>query len=67
MSDLPTPVRRDERICFGIAWFATEAEAEAYAAHVREQGITYNGGYMHGIGCGRAPSHDRDGLFAVTD
>lgn len=67
MSELPTPVKTESRICFGISWFATEEEADRYAAYVREQGITYNGGFFHGRPCGRDRDWDRDGLFAVTD
>lgn len=70
---LPNPVKRDSRICFSIAFFASEADADRYAAHVRANGITYNGGYFHGMPCGRDKTWDhvdRDTgkkLFAVTD
>lgn len=63
----PTPVKVESRICFGISYFATEAEALAYAALVAEQGRTYNGGFFHGMPCGRDAVFDHDGLFAVTD
>lgn len=63
----PEPVRRESRTCFGISWFATEAEADAYAAIVHEQGLTYNGGFFHGMPCGRDKTWDTDGLYAVTD
>lgn len=63
----PTAVRRESRTCFGISYFATEGEAERYAAVVRENGYVYNGGFFDGMPCGRAPQFDRDGLFAVTD
>jgi hypothetical protein len=68
---LPTPVKRDERICFGIAYFTTERDAQRYAADVRRRGLTYNGGYFHGMSCGREPSRDYTDpalgrLFAVT-
>jgi hypothetical protein len=66
---VPTPVLRDERISFGIKWFLTEEDAQAYAkAH---SGATYNGGWFHGMSCGRDDSwdmevkawhHDRDKL-----
>ena len=64
----PQPVERDIRICFAIAWFRTEAEAEAYAAANRS---TYNGGWYHGVATGRDPSWDKtdaDGnrLYAST-
>jgi len=65
-------VKREQRICFGIAWFATEADADAYAAEVRKAGRTYNGGFFHGMPCGRDSGWDHtDGegrrLYAVTD
>jgi len=64
---LPTPVKSDSRTCFGLYWFATEAEAEAYGAAV---GGHVNGGFMDGMPCGRtetAKSWDDpvNGLFAV--
>jgi hypothetical protein len=69
---IPEPVKYDSRICFGIAYFTTEADADAYAAHVREKGLTYNGGYFHGMPCGREKSRDYvdkglGQLYAVTD
>lgn len=68
---LPEPVKRDSRICFGILYFATEADADIYAAFVREKGDTYNGGYFDGMPCGREPSRDYTDpelgrLYAVT-
>ena len=68
---VPEPVKREGRICFGIAYFTTEADAAAYDRHVREQGRTYNGGYFDGMPCGRAKEidHVKNGrkLFAVTE
>jgi hypothetical protein len=69
---LPVPVRIDSRICFGIAYFATEAEADLYAADVVRRGVTYNGGWFDGMACGRDRSWDytdADGrrLYAVTE
>jgi hypothetical protein len=69
---VPVPVKRESRICFGIAWFSTEADAKAYDAYVKEKGYTYNGGFFHGMSCGRDTSFDFiDGagrqLYAVTD
>lgn len=68
---LPEPVKRDSRICFSIAYFSTEADADTYAAFVREKGDTYNGGYFHGMPCGRESSRDYTDpelgrLYAVT-
>jgi hypothetical protein len=69
---VPEPVKRDSRICFGIAYFTSEAEADAYAAYVRERGYTYNGGWFDGMPCGRDITFDHmdpklGPLFAVTD
>jgi hypothetical protein len=55
-SEVPQPVMRDERISFGIKWFLSEDDAKAYAkAH---SGATYNGGWFHGMACGRDKSWD---------
>jgi dienelactone hydrolase len=69
---LPEPVKVDSRICFSIKYFAAEADADAYAAWVRKQGITYNGGFFHGMSCGRDTTWDHvdpklGQLYAVTD
>lgn len=69
---VPEPVKRDGRICFGISYFKTETDAAAYAADVRERGLTYNGGYFDGMSCGRDTSFDHvdpvlGQLYAVTD
>ena len=68
----PGAVAHDSRICFGITFFATAEAADAYAAKVRAAGTTYNGGWFHGMACGRDTGWDvtRDGktlFFAVTD
>lgn len=53
---VPEPVKIDSRICFGIYYFTSEADAQAYAkAH---QGNTYNGGFFHGMPCGRDQTWD---------
>jgi hypothetical protein len=72
VTGIPEPVLRDDRTCFGIAWFTSEADAALYAGHVRSQGTTYVGGFLHGIPCGRDLTWDRDHpelgrLYAVTD
>lgn len=69
---LPTPVKFDSRICFAIAYFSSEKDAAAYDAHVREKGYTYNGGWFHGMPCGRDKTWDHvdpklGPLFAVTE
>lgn len=56
--DQPIPVRKSSRTCFGIEWYATEAEAETRAAQIRERGDRYNGGYYDGMPCGRDTSLD---------
>lgn len=68
----PKPAKYDSRICFGIAYFTTEADAALYAEHVRQRGDTYNGGYFHGMPCGREKTRDYidpdlGPLYAVTD
>lgn len=69
-ASIPKPVYHDSRICFGINFFESESEANAYAEIVQKRGDTYNGGYFHGMACGREPERDMvmDGrkLFAVT-
>ena len=66
----PMPVEVDVRICFGIAWYATEKEAEAADKESRKQGNTYNGGFFHGMACGREKNWDKEvggkKLYAVT-
>jgi hypothetical protein len=60
----------DSRICFGIAWFKDEAEAKKYSEYVSSHGHTYNGGWYHGMPCGRDYGFDfvKDGVkyYAVT-
>jgi hypothetical protein len=68
---VPTPAKFDSRICFAIAYFTSEADAAVYAAMVRKRGDTYNGGYFHGMPCGRDTGWDHvdpalGPLFAVT-
>lgn len=72
-TSLPKPYKIDSRICFGISYFDNEKDADTYAAHVRSLGLTYNGGWFHGMPCGRDKSFDhieKDTgvqLYAVTD
>ena len=70
-SAIPSPVEIDSRICFGIHYFSTVADAEAYAKVISARGDTYNGGYYHGMSCGRDEGWDYTNkagvkLFAVT-
>jgi hypothetical protein len=66
----PQPVEVDIRICFAIAWYATEAEAMQHDKLAKEAGDTYNGGWFHGMACGRDTTWDREKggkkLFAAT-
>jgi len=68
---LPQPVKVDSRICFGIAYYTSEADAAIAAADVERRGETYNGGFFHGMACGRDKSWDYTDqtfgpLYAVT-
>lgn len=68
---VPEPVKTDSRSCFGIEFFRSEEEAQKFHEHVRERGDTYNGGFFHGMRCGRDRSFDHDDpvlghLYAVT-
>lgn len=65
-ASVPEPVELESRICFGIAWFATESDAYAFDAHQVKIGQTYNGGWYDGQQCGRDKTWDRNGLFAST-
>lgn len=69
---VPTPVKIDSRICFAIAYFISEADALRYDDHVRAKGYTYNGGWFHGMPCGRETTWDYTDeklgrLYAVTE
>lgn len=71
-SAAPVPVRTDGRNCFGLAWFKTEQEADAYAKLVQGRGERYNGGWLDGKPCGREeqfdyvdPKHGK--LYAVSE
>lgn len=72
MSNYPTRVKHDSRICFGIDYFASEADAKAAAAIVRKRGDTYNGGFLDGMPCGRDSGFDHidrdtgEKVYAVT-
>ena len=66
----PIPVLTASRSCFSIEWYATEDDAITVGAEAAARGEHYNGGYFHGMRCGRDNSFDlaKDGqaLFAVT-
>jgi hypothetical protein len=66
-----TPADSDSRSCFGIKFFDTIEKATAYAEYISLRGDTYNGGFFHGMSCGRDAGFDyktKDGvqLFAVS-
>ena len=65
-----TPVKYEGRICFSLAFFASEEDADIACRAVREMGCTYNGGWFHGMPCGREFRFDRtvDGVkvYAVS-
>jgi hypothetical protein len=77
MTAMPNPEeysslsKREQRTCFGLAWFADEAQAETYGKAVAKAGMTVNGGLYDGMRCGRASQFDYtlDGvqLYAVMD
>lgn len=48
----------DSRICFGIIYFNNNDDARTCDKRVRGQGLTYNGGFFHGMPCGREPDRD---------
>lgn len=59
------------RSAMSIAWYSTEAEAQAAAAIVVAKGSTYQGGFFDGMACGRSKGYDEKiaGVtisFAVT-
>lgn len=52
------PADIDSRICFGIHFYDSEEKA-GYATLITQlQGNTYNGGWFHGMACGRDKSFD---------
>lgn len=66
-----TPAEMSARSCFGIEYFDTIEKATAYAEYISLRGDTYNGGFFHGMACGRDAGFDyktKEGvqLFAVT-
>jgi hypothetical protein len=65
------PVKTSERVSFGIAYFSSESAANEYSEQVVKSGATYNGGFFHGMACGRAREFDytdetHGKLYAVT-
>jgi len=48
----------DSRICFGIHFYDSEEKASIATLITQLQGNTYNGGWFHGMACGRDNSFD---------
>jgi hypothetical protein len=48
----------DSRICFGIEFYDSEEKAYYGTLITKVQGNTYNGGWFHGMACGRDTSFD---------
>lgn len=65
---LAKAVKKEQRICFGIAWFRTEAEANKLGELNQRLGVRYEGGWFDGMPCKRDPSFDkkRPKLYACT-
>lgn len=52
------PADIDSRICFGIEFYDSEEKARYATLITQVQGNTYNGGWFHGMACGRDTSFD---------
>ena len=52
------PADIDSRICFGIHFYDSEEKARYATLITQVQGNTYNGGWFHGMPCGRDTSFD---------
>jgi hypothetical protein len=52
------PADIDSRICFGIRFYDSEEKAGVATLITKMQGNTYNGGWFHGMPCGRDTSFD---------
>jgi len=48
----------DVRICFAIEWYELEEDAELANKLTRKAGNCYNGGWFHGMPCGRDRGFD---------
>lgn len=67
----PKAVKHDVRICFGLIYFDDEKTADAAGSYSTMAGHEYNGGWFHGMPCGRDKSFDHTDpklgkLYAVT-
>lgn len=62
------PADRDSRSCFGVYFYDHEAKALVADLGIRVRGDTYNGGFFHGMPCGRDCSFDHadSNFYAVT-
>lgn len=52
------PADIDSRICFGIYFYDSEEKARIATLITQVEGNTYNGGFFHGMACGRDTSFD---------
>ena len=50
--------RVDGRCSFNIAWFKCEDAANRAAKQIRKEGRSHNGGWFHGMPCGRDSAFD---------
>jgi hypothetical protein len=50
--------QKDPRICLSVAYFDSKADAERFGELSRKAGNEYNGGWFHGMACGREPGRD---------
>lgn len=57
-NELERVSQSEPRICFNMRIFNQENHANRYGELVRKLGYTYNGGYFHGMACGREPARD---------
>lgn len=55
---VPEPDYTASMTCFGLAYFLDEADAITFGKMVSERGDTFNGGFYHGMSCGRSKGYD---------
>ena len=62
--------RFDGRIAFSMRYYTDEKDAERFGELSSKMGNTYNGGWFHGMSCGREKQfdHEIDGVkwFAAS-
>lgn len=72
LSELKDQAKYDGRCALSIWWHTDEALADEHGKLVEKTGATYNGGWFHGMECGREKTRDYmadDGTmrYAVTE